>query len=162
MKPVIPAITTGLFRKNLTLIVMLKVAHAVLFREGKYVLQLRDDIPTITGAGKWALFGGKVEDGEDAPTAVIREVKEELCVSLNNPQLLWAYDHYSEWGDKVLFTFFEDDITEQWGQHRLTEGQAVDCFTYDQLADLDVQSFIREILDRHYREKSDQEDGGLV
>ena len=62
----------------------------------------------------------------------------------------------------MLFTFFEDDITEQWGQHRLTEGQAVDCFTYDQLADLDVQSFIREILDRHYREKSGQEDGGLV
>ena len=135
---------------------MLKVANAILFNRDQYVLHLRDNIPTIPAAGKWALFGGQVEADEDSRTAIIREIKEELCISLDNPQLLWVYDHFSEWGDKAIFIFFICDVTKQWEEHRLTEGQAVGCFSYDQIAELDVQPFIRNVLTRYHKEKSRQ------
>lgn len=33
-------------------------AHAILLVSGNYVLQLRDDKPTISARGQWSLFGG--------------------------------------------------------------------------------------------------------
>jgi len=55
------------------------IAAAVIVAEdGRYLLQLRDDKPGIAVPGHWALFGGGIEPGESAATAVIRELQEEL------------------------------------------------------------------------------------
>jgi 8-oxo-dGTP pyrophosphatase MutT (NUDIX family) len=45
---------------------------------GAYLMQLRDDKPTIFLPNHWALFGGHVEPGEDAAAALVRELFEEL------------------------------------------------------------------------------------
>ncbi|NEQ78018.1 MAG: NUDIX domain-containing protein [Okeania sp. SIO2C9] len=54
------------------------VAIAILYREGKFLLQLRDDIPGIAHPGKWAFFGGHIEPGETSEVAVKRELAEEI------------------------------------------------------------------------------------
>ncbi|NEN92374.1 MAG: NUDIX domain-containing protein [Okeania sp. SIO3H1] len=54
------------------------VAIAILYREGKFLLQLRDDIPGIAHPGKWAFFGGHIEPGETSEEAVKRELFEEI------------------------------------------------------------------------------------
>ncbi|MGD1717078.1 NUDIX hydrolase [Dapis sp. BLCC M172] len=54
------------------------VAIAILYREGKFLLQLRDDIPGIAHPGKWAFFGGHIETGEKPEEAVKRELAEEI------------------------------------------------------------------------------------
>lgn len=54
------------------------VAIAILYRDGKFLCQLRDDIPNIRYPGNWALFGGHMEPGETAQVAVIRELEEEI------------------------------------------------------------------------------------
>lgn len=54
------------------------VAIAILYREGKFLCQLRDDIPNIRYPGHWALFGGHLEPGETPELAVLRELKEEI------------------------------------------------------------------------------------
>jgi 8-oxo-dGTP diphosphatase len=41
-------------------------------------MQLRDNKPTILLPDHWALFGGTVDDGEDAAAAIHRELAEEL------------------------------------------------------------------------------------
>jgi 8-oxo-dGTP pyrophosphatase MutT (NUDIX family) len=46
--------------------------------DGRYLMQLRDDKPTILLPGHWALFGGTVDAGETAATAMRRELIEEL------------------------------------------------------------------------------------
>jgi len=46
--------------------------------DGRYLMQLRDDIPTIMLPGHWALFGGSIDEGESAETAMRRELMEEL------------------------------------------------------------------------------------
>ena len=55
------------------------VAIAILYRDGKFLCQLRDDIPNIRYPGCWALFGGHLEPGETAEAAVLRELSEEIA-----------------------------------------------------------------------------------
>jgi 8-oxo-dGTP diphosphatase len=46
---------------------------------GRYLMQSRDDIPTIAYPGHWCLFGGAVEPGEAEFDGMRRELLEELC-----------------------------------------------------------------------------------
>jgi 8-oxo-dGTP pyrophosphatase MutT (NUDIX family) len=46
--------------------------------EGRYLMQLRDNKPSIILPDHWALFGGTVDAGETAETAIRRELVEEL------------------------------------------------------------------------------------
>ncbi len=54
------------------------VAVAILYQEGKFLCQLRDDIPNIRYPGHWTLFGGHLEPGETPEVALIRELQEEI------------------------------------------------------------------------------------
>ncbi len=130
---------------------MLQFAHSLLLVNGRYVLQLRDDRPDIAAPGLWALFGGSVEQGEEPRQAVLREVEEELCLRLDDCRLLWCVDQYSGFFRQIAsYCFFEADITDLWGQHRLTEGQAVEHFSYHELGALRMASVMREAVERHY------------
>ncbi|XHX77335.1 MAG: NUDIX domain-containing protein [Stenomitos frigidus ULC029] len=55
-----------------------RVAIAILHQDGKFLLQLRDDIPEILYPGQWALFGGHIEPGESPDAAMRRELLEEI------------------------------------------------------------------------------------
>src|SRR5689334_9608515 len=55
------------------------VAAALLVTgDGRYLMQLRDDIPTIMLPDHWSLFGGSVDPGETVEAALRRELMEEL------------------------------------------------------------------------------------
>lgn len=45
---------------------------------GRYLMQLRDDIPGILYPGHWGLFGGAIEPGETPEAAMRRELEEEI------------------------------------------------------------------------------------
>lgn len=62
---------------------MFYVATALLFDcNGKLLIYLRDDKPEISFPNHWDLFGGIVENGESPEEALVREVGEELGVTL--------------------------------------------------------------------------------
>jgi len=61
---------------------VLAVGALIYTADGQYLMQLRDNLPTVMMRGYWALFGGMVEPGEDPVRAVIRELREELGLSL--------------------------------------------------------------------------------
>ena len=55
-----------------------EVALAIIAQQNNYLVQLRDNIPTIVHPATWALFGGHLELGETPESALVREIKEEI------------------------------------------------------------------------------------
>ena len=132
-----------------------QIAQAVLLVNGAYALQLRDDIPGIAARGMWALFGGAMEEGESPEAALRREVFEELGIRVTDCRLLWQVDRYSEFSGAVVdYWFFVADVTALWPLHVVTEGQAAQLFTFDELPETGVHPFIREVLVRHHMEQN--------
>ena len=122
---------------------------AVLLVDGRYALQLRDNKPGIEAPGMWGLFGGRIELGENASDAVVREVYEELAIKPPTFQPLWVQRDAAR-PDRI-FLLFEADVSGIWGGHRLGEGQGVRCFDYCELAPVQMPEMIREVLRRHRR-----------
>lgn len=56
----------------------IEVALAMLQRDGRWLMQLRDEIPSIVAPGCWGLFGGHLESGETPEQALRRELLEEI------------------------------------------------------------------------------------
>jgi ADP-ribose pyrophosphatase YjhB (NUDIX family) len=129
---------------------MFKVVHSILMVNQRYLLQLRDNKPTILAPGKWSLFGGELNNSEAPEVGIAREIKEELCLSPENFRFLWNYKRRNEAGTQTSYFFFEADVTHLWGQHRLMEGQAAGCFDFKELDALDIPLFIQKILFRHH------------
>ena len=57
------------------------VAMAIIDRDGKYLMQLRDDIVGIAYPGVWGFFGGHLEPGELPEAGLRRELIEEIGYS---------------------------------------------------------------------------------
>ena len=57
---------------------LISVAVAIIHQEGKYLMQLRDDIPNIAYPGVWGFFGGHIEPEEEPEAALKRELIEEI------------------------------------------------------------------------------------
>lgn len=139
---------------------MVRYTHVVLLADGLYVLQHRDDKPGIAAPGVWALFGGRVEDDETPQQAAVREVGEELCVAVDRCEPFWTVERYSEWAGAIAqYSFFEANISRQWGSHRLMEGQAVDRFDYDALLKLPMFPVMRDVLARHHTASAARSNG---
>jgi 8-oxo-dGTP pyrophosphatase MutT (NUDIX family) len=64
----------------------LRPAHAVAallqLSDGRYLMQLRDSNPDIFYPDHWGCFGGAVDAGEAPAVALVRELREELMVSV--------------------------------------------------------------------------------
>ena len=69
-----------------------QVAMAILYQDGKFLMQLRDDIPGILYPGCWGLFGGHLESGETPEAGLKREVEEEIKYTLISPIKLGCYN----------------------------------------------------------------------
>ena len=71
-----------------------RAAKAIIIdAQGRYLFQLRDDIPTITFPGYWGLFGGALESLETPYVAIKRELYEELLYLPASIELFFSYTY---------------------------------------------------------------------
>jgi 8-oxo-dGTP pyrophosphatase MutT (NUDIX family) len=61
------------------------VVALITLDDGRYLMQLRSQRAGIFYPGHWGLFGGAVDEGEDADTALARELREELSAEIGTP-----------------------------------------------------------------------------
>ena len=96
------------------------VTKVILFdRNDKLFIYLRDDKPTIPYPNMWDLLGGGIEPGETAKQAAIREIEEEIGVTVDDLDEFGRY--VSEEGFRfTIFSGMADAIPEEL---TLTEGQ---------------------------------------
>jgi len=59
-------------------------AIAIIYQNNKYLLQLRNNIPTIVYPRCLGLFGGHIEEGKTPEKALVREIKEEIDYDVVN------------------------------------------------------------------------------
>lgn len=79
-------------------------AAIIVFEDGRYLMQLRDQKPGIFFPGHWGLFGGATDPGETPEQAVRREIEEELGLSAP-PEI----DHVTDF----TFTFGNFGVVER-------------------------------------------------
>jgi 8-oxo-dGTP diphosphatase len=109
-----------------------KIALVILEQpNGDIALQLRDDKPTIAHPNHWALFGGKIEAGEESKQAALREIAEELTIQLQ-PQRLTFLQKFELEPQKAHF-LFHYPLKKELEQAQLTEGQRFRCWQPDEI-----------------------------
>lgn len=104
--------------------------------DGRYLLQHRDDKPTIWFPGYWGLFGGALEDGESAVEGLWRELTEELELPRRQERYLCdlSFDVGDPRGHVYGRHFFEVPIAAtEVPRLRLHEGQGFRLFTPDEV-----------------------------
>ena len=93
------------------------VVLAILYREGQFLLQLRDDIPNIVYPGQWTLFGGHLEEGETPITGLQRELQEEIGYFVPEPLPFGIYS-----GDRAIRHIYHAPLTVPFNELVLGEG----------------------------------------
>jgi 8-oxo-dGTP pyrophosphatase MutT (NUDIX family) len=128
---------------------------ALLLLGDRYILQLRDNIPTIAAPGLWGLFGGRIESGERPEDALIREIEEELSIRLLEYRPWGTVDAHSEFTNCLArYWIFESDVEYCWSHHELKEGQAARDFSFDELDALSVHQLIRQVIELHHQTRT--------
>lgn len=97
---------------------LVPVAIAILYQDDKFLMQLRDNIPTILYPGYWGLFGGHIEAGETPHEAVKREILEEITYEL--PPTFSEFGIYSD--ENVLRHVFHAPLSVGLDKLVLNEG----------------------------------------
>ena len=88
-------------------------AHVILESPTGITLQLRDDLHL------WGIFGGLMEDGEDPKQAALREIQEELTITLDPERLVLLKVFY---GSRYTSYLFHYPVSTELADAILTEG----------------------------------------
>jgi 8-oxo-dGTP diphosphatase len=94
------------------------VAIAILHQADQFLMQLRDDIPTIVYPGHWAFFGGHLDPGETHEVAIHRELLEEIG---HDPPDLVHFRSYED-DPKVIRHVYQAPLTVGLTELHLQEG----------------------------------------
>ena len=105
-----------------------EVALAMLQREGRWLIQLRDEIPTIVAPGCWGLFGGHLEPGETPEQALRRELLEEISWQPPDLELVMVHPIH-----RRTAHVFRGELSVPLEQLQLLEGQDMGLVSPEEL-----------------------------
>lgn len=93
----------------------------------------------------WGFFGGGIEKDETPEQTLVRESKEELDYTPQNPRLIMTQEfEYKEVKNKKYIYMEEYDPSIKLNQG---EGQAMDWFTLDETKNLKMIDHDREVIE---------------
>lgn len=101
--------------------------------DNRVFLQHRD-AQAPTNPEKWGLWGGSVEDGETLVVGAVRELEEELSITVAGSNLTYFGRYASEDGLRELHVYILADIGQFTYQQR--EGDDMRYFSHAELVGL--------------------------
>lgn len=117
------------------------VVGVVADKKNRYLIQQRPEGKVC--AGLWEFPGGKIEQGESAELALVRELKEELDITIRNPQYLTEI-HYNYDHARVALSVFL--VREYEGVPKSLENQVYDWVQKSDISKRDVLEAVFPIL----------------
>jgi 8-oxo-dGTP diphosphatase len=106
----------------------ISVVMAIIHQEGKYLMQLRDDIPGILYPGVWGLFGGHLDPGEQPESGLRRELVEEINYDVAQLTKFRCYaDH------KIIRYLFSCPLVVPIEELKLSEGWDLALLTPEEI-----------------------------
>lgn len=118
--------------------------------EYEFYLQMRDanasESPNV-----FSFFGGGIEGRESPEDCLVREIKEELCIEINNFELFKKYKF--DVGDRYVFHVevggkFENEVVVMEGEYGkfVTLNEALNVYPTSERARLILQEFCVKLL----------------
>ncbi|MFB0611626.1 (deoxy)nucleoside triphosphate pyrophosphohydrolase [Aurantiacibacter poecillastricola] len=121
---------------------ILVVALALFDAEGRVLLQQR--LAHKHHGGLWEFPGGKVENGENPPFALCREIAEELGLTLDPAQMEPAFFAEENGSPAIVLNLY---TSRQFvSEPCANDGQAWGWFALDEAAELPLAPMDRELL----------------
>lgn len=114
----------------------LEVVAAVVVRDGRLLMTRRP--PGGPLGGLWELPGGKLEPGETAAHALVREVREELGVEARAGRTLAVEEHDYPHGTHVRLHFLEAELDHT----QFTPNDAVAEIAWRRPAEIDLSGVL--------------------
>jgi 8-oxo-dGTP diphosphatase len=126
---------------------MNKIATAILFdRNDKLLIYLRDDKPEIPFPNHWDLFGGHVEENETPEEALVRELKEELDIEVNDYTFFKSFESLAEDRPNTKHVYIVR-IKEAAKELTLHEGQYLKGIELSERGNYGFANMLGQILD---------------
>ena len=127
---------------------MFSVATCLLFdRDGKLLIYLRDNNPQISFPNHWDLFGGLLEEGETPEQALVREVKEELGITLSEFYFWKEYESQAEEKPNKKYVFYARTNSRTDELKLLDVGQQLKGIYLHELSDYQFANIIGKIVE---------------
>jgi 8-oxo-dGTP diphosphatase len=125
-----------------------EIAQVLLFdRGGRLLVYLRDDRPEIPFPNHWDLFGGHLEAGETPEQALVREVREELGITLKEWQFFRRFDCAVGDAYPNVKHIYWAAIPEEPEELTLHEGQRLKSITMAQRKTIKFANILGGIVD---------------
>ncbi len=128
---------------------------AILFNSnGQVLLQQRDNKPQLPYAGYWALFGGRIEDGEQPEIALRRELIEEIELSDIQLRFWKVYERFHPEKQAIVIQhIYIGKITLLVEEIVLHEGQAARYFDEKTFNSVPIAFGFDQLLSEFYAER---------
>lgn len=115
-------------------------------KEGKILMQKREENKKIL-PGYWALFGGKLENNENKFDGIIREIKEELDINIQNPKFEFSQRYEFKNYSKGKWHIFSYNINnDEIKKLKLKEGENMEWFFPKEIDGLKITKDLLEVI----------------
>jgi 8-oxo-dGTP diphosphatase len=133
---------------------MKEIAAIILENDkGEFLLYLRDNKPGIPFPDHWDLIGGHVEEGETPEQALVREVKEELDIDLNEYTFYKKYECLTGDAYENIKYIYTGKINIPIEEITLLEGVRPQYFTKDEIPGVKFANILKSIVMDYIKEK---------
>jgi 8-oxo-dGTP diphosphatase len=126
---------------------MKKIAAIILENDkGEFLLYLRDNKPGIPFPDHWDLIGGHVEEGETPEQALVREVKEELGIELQDYRFYKIFECYKGDAYENIKYIYSGKINIPIEEITLYEGVRAQYFSREEILQVKFANILKSIV----------------